>query len=395
MNGTVVAGGGPAGAAVAALLAGSGREVLVLERDPGPADKVCGDFLSVEAQQSLSELGLDLSALSPSPIRSVRLMHRQRVAEAALPFPALGLSRRALDAALLDLAAARGAAVRRGVKVQSLSRQGSALTLVTGDGEFRPHAVFLATGKHELRGAARAVQAPRSVGFKTYLSLAPEQTGALRGVVEVLLFEGGYAGLLLVEADAANLSLVVSADRLARAGGTWDGLLASLQAECALLARRLSGATPLRPRPLAISRLPYGFIHAPGPGDLAGVYRLGDQAAVIPSLTGDGVSIALHTARRGAEALLSGRSASDYHAGLRRDLRGQMLRASLVHRACLTRALQPSVLRVCRAVPAIMRLAAAWTRIAATTREPLTPTLSRKGRGSGVPLPLREGLGEG
>ncbi len=388
MSGIVVAGGGPAGAAAAALLAGSGRKVLVLERDGTPADKVCGDFLSVEAQQALGDLGLDLPALGASPIRSVRLMHGDRIAEAALPFPALGLSRRALDAALLDVAAGCGAAVRRGVKVQNLSRDGAALVLATGEGELRPDAVFLATGKHELRGAARAVRAPKSVGFKTYVALAPEQTRALRGAVEVVLFEGGYAGLLLVEADAANLSLVVSNDRLARAGGTWDGLLASLQAECALLARRLSGATPLRARPLAISRLPYGFIHAPGPADLAGVYRLGDQIAVIPSLTGDGVSIALHTARRGADAYLAGRSAGEYHADLRRDLRGQMLRASLVHRACLSAALQPAVLYACWMVPAIMRVAAAWTRIATPSPRP-----SPGGRGSREALSPRERVG--
>ena len=341
--------------------------MLVLERDSEPSDKVCGDFVSVEAQQALGKLGLDLAGLGAAPIGSVRLLHRREAAAAALPFPALGLSRRTLDGALLDLAARCGAVVRRGVRVQSLAPDASALTLATAE-TLRPDALFLATGKHELRGAARRVEAPRSVGFKTYLSLAPAQTEALRGAVELVLFEGGYAGLLLVEADAANLSLVVSTERLARAGGGWEGLLRSLQAECPALARRLAGAKTLRPRPLAISRLPYGFIHAPGNADPPRLYRLGDQAAVIPSLTGDGIALALHTARRGADAFLAGRSPREHHASLRRDLGWQMARASVLHSLCLSGTLQPTVLRACRTAPALLRVAAAWTRIAGESR---------------------------
>ncbi len=366
--------------------------MLVLEREPSCTDKVCGDFLSIEAQEVLGELGLDLAALGPSPISSVRLVHRDQVASTTLPFPALGLSRRVLDAALLDLAARHGAVVRQGVKVQALSPDGRVLTLGTGE-ELRPDAVILATGKHELRGAARATGAPKSVGFKTYLALALEQREALRGAVELVLFEGGYAGLLLVGEDTANFSLVVSTDRLARSGGTWGGLLASLRSESALLRCRLAEAVQLRARPLAISRLPYGYVHRPSHADPSRVYRVGDQAAVIPSLTGDGVSLALHTARCGVEALLAGRSAALYHAGLRPALRGQMWRASLVHSLCLSRTLQPAVLRACRATPAIMRLAASHTRIADPAR-PL-PISGKAERELGVLLRKRVGEASG
>jgi flavin-dependent dehydrogenase len=41
----VVVGAGPAGAAIAAHLARSGLSVILINRQPFPRDKVCGDFV--------------------------------------------------------------------------------------------------------------------------------------------------------------------------------------------------------------------------------------------------------------------------------------------------------------------------------------------------------------
>ena len=61
----------------------------------------------------------------------------------------------------------------------------------------------------------------------------------------------------------------------------------------------------LWPRPASIARVPYGYFcadHAAADG----LYRVGDQAAVIPSFTGEGVAIALRSARLAAAAVLAG-----------------------------------------------------------------------------------------
>lgn len=54
----VIAGGGPAGAACAALLARQGRRVMVLEEKRFPRDKVCGECLSGAALDALARLDL-------------------------------------------------------------------------------------------------------------------------------------------------------------------------------------------------------------------------------------------------------------------------------------------------------------------------------------------------
>src|SRR4029077_5823688 len=102
---TVIVGGGPAGSATASGLAALGRDVVLIERQAKPHNKVCGEFLSVETQTQLQRLGVDPSALGAVPVEQVALYSSSRSVTSALPFRALSLSRYRLRAALLPLAA--------------------------------------------------------------------------------------------------------------------------------------------------------------------------------------------------------------------------------------------------------------------------------------------------
>ena len=368
----VVAGGGLAGAAVAWRLARAGRRVLVLERETAPADKICGEFLSGGAVRQLAGLGIDPGRLGAAPIFGVRLVRGARAVAATLPFPAFGLSRRSLDAAVLERAAAAGAEIRHGVTV-TMARPGAQpgapirLDLAgtpAGLGEMRADALFLATGKHDLRGLRRQPTGPVTdlVGFKTHLRLEKGQRDALAGHVELVLLPDGYAGLQSVESGMANLCLLVARERLLRAGGSWEGLLADLRASEPHLRARLAGAEPVMPRPLAIARVPYGYVHA-ADGDLAGVFRVGDQMGVTHSFTGDGLAIALYTAASAASCWLDGLPAAAHAARVRRDIAGQMHRAALLHRIGATRPGQALLVHVAAICPGALGLAARLTRV--------------------------------
>lgn len=366
MTSAVIVGGGPAGAVTASLLASAGREVTLIERQAGPHHKVCGDFLSTEAADTLGWLGIDLPALGAAPITSLRLVHARHIARVPLPFRALGLTRRELDAALLDRAAATGAAVVRGHSVRAINRRpDGSLTLETTAGALTPTAVFLAAGKHDVRGARRPVRSSPLIGFKTYLRLAPGQIEELRNHIELVLFGGGYGGLQLVERDDAVLCILASRRVLAAASGKFEHLLDELRARCAHLAHRLDGASPLIDRPIAISGLPYGFLHRARSDDPPFLFRIGDQACVIPSLTGDGVALAIHSAHLAATTWLTGGLATAHHAALRQEIAGQMRRASLLHQACLAPTLQPLVAAIACFFPSIVKTAAVRTRIPA------------------------------
>jgi flavin-dependent dehydrogenase len=318
---------------LAVRLAAAGREVVLLEKERSAHHKVCGEFLSREAVEYLRQAGVDPLALGAATIRFMRHSVKRSVVEAALPFTALSLSRLVLDEALLARATEMGCNVQRGAWVEKLtSREGNWIAELRDGKSWRAATVFLASGKHDLRGLERepGVQSDM-VGFKLHWRLALEQTEALREFMDLFLFPGGYGGLSLVEADAANLCLVVRRKTLRKIGG-WNQLLATLLNENQLLAQRLQGATALWERPLAISPIPYGYLARKNDG----LWRIGDQAAVIPSFTGDGMAMALHSASLAAQMFLAGETADGYHSTLQRQLGKNMRLATGISRAMVT-----------------------------------------------------------
>ncbi len=354
----LVGGGGLAGAAAACLL-GSGATLI--ERETGPHDKICGEFVSWEAQAMLRRVGVDAEALGAAPIDAVRLVHGDTVVRSALPGRGMGLSRRVLDEAVLAEAARRGAVIRRGVTIRRLLPDGFD---VEGLGRLEAGRVLLATGKHDVRDGRRRGTPTALVGLKMAYELAPEQRAALSGHVEIVLFPGGYAGLQPIEHGRANLCLLIGQRAFDDAGATWLGVIAALKRTSPHLAARLLGAHELMPRPAAIAGVPYGFLHRPVATDSDRVFRLGDQMAVIPSFSGDGMAIALHT----AFAAVHAGSAAEYHHRMRRDLAGQLRRASALHRLGLT---HPGVLiRAMRAWPGALAWAARLTRVSGPAMSP-------------------------
>jgi len=334
MRENLVIGGGLAGAMAALRLAAGGRDVMLLEKERGAHHKVCGEFLSPEAVEYLRQAGVDPMRLGGASVGRLRLSVKRRVVEAGLPFNALSLSRCALDEALLARAAEAGCDVRRGVTVQALCRSGAGWCAQLSNGTSRrAHNTFLATGKHDLRGWNRSAGRHGDlVGFKMHWRLSAAQTEALRGCMDLFLFEGGYGGLALVEGDTANLCVVVRRARLRKLAG-WDPLLAALRDENATIAERLAGAAAVWDRPLAISSIPYGYLSEKKDG----VWRVGDQAAVIPSFTGDGMAIAMHSGALAAEMFMAGCGPAQYQRVLNHQLKRSMWVATRLSRAMVSR----------------------------------------------------------
>jgi len=358
----LVVGGGPAGAAVGILLARRGREVTIVEKSSGMHDKVCGEFLSGEAVQYIAQLGLDLPALGATPIYGVRLARRSCIEECELPFPALSLTRRKLDEALLNVASREGADVRRGVRIEALQRVQTGWSARVADAEpVYARSVFLATGKHDVGGWRRPKGKQNGlVAFKMYFSLARHQQQALRGWIELCLFPGGYAGLQLTEDGNANLCLLVNHATLQDCGNEWHTLWARILDFSEHLAARLEDAQPLLEKPLALSSIPYGMLLHESEPDL---WRLGDQTAVTPSFSGDGMSIALHSAEVAAKLYLKNRTSKELAAKLHHELHSSIAMATTISRLMIA---TPALAHLLRAWPQLLGIFGHCTRVPQT-----------------------------
>jgi flavin-dependent dehydrogenase len=294
----VIIGAGPAGSGMATALARQGWDVLLAERDRFPRHKVCGEFLSHEAQATLATLGLrqEVVRLTPTTLTGATIT-TQHGATIQIPLPgcAWGVSRYALDATLAMAAARCGADLRTRLIVHRIEPQPHGF-VVHGQSEagavaIRTRVVIAACGRHtgpalppRTRVRARRLQA---IGVHCHY-----QRVVMPPVVELFFFAGGYAGVNPIENGLVNVCLLASHDAFAQAGKTIDGLLAAAQHWSPALRRRLTGAEMLPETAVAVA--PVDVYRSSAPWD--GIACLGDAAAMISPLCGDGMAMALRSA---------------------------------------------------------------------------------------------------
>lgn len=132
----VIVGGGLAGLTNAIVLAGAGKSVLLLEKHEYPKHKVCGEYVSNEVLSYLQSLGFDPFDFGASRITRLRLSTPSgKNIYSPLDLGAFGLSRFVMDKALADLAERKGATVRTGARVTDIVFTGTAFTVTLGGGD--------------------------------------------------------------------------------------------------------------------------------------------------------------------------------------------------------------------------------------------------------------------
>lgn len=357
MTGPLIVGGGPAGCAAAIALARGGARPLMVERDEEVGDPLCGGFLSWRTAAHLAELGINCAELGAHRVGKLALFRREDKVEVALPAPAFGLSRHALDSALRARAIAEGTEIA----FDTIRTLDAHTAIGTGRG-WRGDAVFLACGKHDLRGHTRPrSNADPALGLRLRLPPSPLRYRLLAGRIELHLFAGGYAGIVLQEGGSANICLAVRKSLLASAGGRPRELVAMLAEGSGAFAARL-GECWRSARIDSLGAVPYGWIARPA---APGMFRLGDQAAVIPSLAGEGIAIALASGTLAARAWFTGGPAASvrYQRAFAARAMLPVAAAGLAWHLAESRTGSRLVLAAARRLPALVRLAIELTRL--------------------------------
>jgi hypothetical protein len=169
---------------------------------------------------------------------------------------------------------------------------------LTSGPAIKAQTVFWAVGKHEVKRVDRRHgRENRLLAFKRHLRLEDEVAASFNGSLEVHLFAGAYGGLSPIENDLLNYCCVVDKALLAQIGHRWERLLAHQCTGNPRLSQVLKAAHWQWQRPLAMPVIPYSYMYDGGADDM---FRLGDQFAVTPSLTGDGMAMALLSAATAA-----------------------------------------------------------------------------------------------
>jgi flavin-dependent dehydrogenase len=302
MNGSarqvLVIGGGPAGSVAATLLARGGVGVTLIEQSRFPRDKVCGESLSALGMEVLERLGFGcrVKAAGAVELRRTGLYPPSGAgATLALPRPMWGISRRVMDALLLDVARDAGVVVQQPARCERLIPTMVRCLESNAVRELRADVVVLADGKGALLAAKP--QPTGDLGVKGHFVGA----AAPRDAVELYGVSGHYIGVAAIDEGRWNVAMNVPAARVARCGGDLDHLWRELLAENRTLAARFGGAA--RIGEWLASPLPRFGVVRKWP---TGVIPIGNAVAALEPIGGEGMGLAMRSAELAANAILAG-----------------------------------------------------------------------------------------
>ncbi|MBI5595998.1 MAG: FAD-dependent monooxygenase [Elusimicrobia bacterium] len=311
-----VVGGGPAGSAAACLLSRAGRQVVLLEKEAFPRDKLCGEFLSTESRGLLERIGCweALEARGPARITKSRFFPPSGPPAAFdLPGEAWGVSRRALDEVLFQHARAAGAAAIEEARVTGITPSDLGATVRFEHGgpgtarNLEAALVIGAFGRSSPLHPERSVRVEESrfVGLKRHHRPLGTPAGRrlaleLAQSVEIHLFDGGYCGLSFIEGGFVNVCMLLEARFLKGVpAADWESVRRALSSASPSLGTRLGALSPCPEATLAVAHVSF----APKGAASGPVLFIGDAAAMIPPLCGDGQAMALRSAVLLAERL--------------------------------------------------------------------------------------------
>jgi geranylgeranyl reductase family protein len=298
----VVVGAGPAGSTAAAHMARSGLDVLLVDRERFPRDKVCGDGLIADTIGALDRLGA-LAAVSAQARRlsatAIFSPSRHRL-DVAGEF--LTLKREQLDAIIAAQACADGARMITGNVTRI--EPGANRVKVWLEGRAAPLSTqfaVIATGadvRLARRAGAERDVVPSAVAVRCYIrSTARIDELVISYDREIL---PGYAWIFPMAGDEYNVGCGVFYRDGARGDVNlrrmFDKFLCTFPDARRLLAGEI-GRTPLKGAPLRCG------LNGAGAARLPRVLSIGESIGTTFPFTGEGIGKAMETGELAAETM--------------------------------------------------------------------------------------------
>jgi menaquinone-9 beta-reductase len=295
----IIVGGGLAGLTSALHLSRAGLHVIVIEKHPYPRHKVCGEYISNEVVPYLQWLGADPAAVNPAYIDRVSVSAVSgKTVSTRLPMGGFGISRYVLDRFLMQQAVNNGAILMEDTVTDIAFTNNNFTVSTTSHGELRARHVLGAYGKRSLldQQLSRTFLQQRS----PWLAVKGHYEGNFPdGLVALHNFMGGYCGVSRIENNIINICYLVSYDSFKRFKNIETHQQEILHRN-PHLKQVFENTKPLFERPLTISQISFATKKKVDQH----VLMTGDTAGLIHPLCGNGMAMAIHSAKIASEEIL-------------------------------------------------------------------------------------------
>lgn len=292
----IIVGGGLAGLTAALDLSQKGYATLLIEKKTFPHHKVCGEFISNEVLPYFNRLGIDLDTLHPTHISHTTIsLANGKSLSAELPLGGFGVSRYTLDYFLYQKAVGSGCKILCD-KVTDITFQEDTFLITTEkEQQLTSKVVLAAYGKRS--NLDRSLQRGFILKKSPWLGVKAQYTGSFpNDLVALHNFQGGYCGVSKVEDDLINICYLARFEVFKKFKNIEDFNEGVLYKNPELKAV-LSASNMVFDKPISISQISFE-----NKGQIEDhMLMLGDAAGLIHPLCGNGMAMAIHSAKLASE----------------------------------------------------------------------------------------------
>ena len=296
----LVLGGGLAGLTAAIHLSKLGLRVTVIEKNGYPKHKVCGEYISNEVLPYFEWLGIDITKLNATSIKKLQFSTQNGTTiNTELPLGGFGISRYALDFHLYTLALSNGCIFIHET-VENVVFESDEFTISTSTGTvLKSKMVLGAFGKRsniDIKLNRNFIQKKSH-----WLAVKAHYNGDYANdLVGLHNFKGGYCGVSKVENNAINICYITNyeAYKLYKNNEEFQKMVLSKNPHLKVL---LEKVTLIFEKPLTIGQISFDKKQAVENH----ILMVGDTAGLIHPLCGNGMAMAIHSAKIASELIIN------------------------------------------------------------------------------------------
>jgi len=292
MNDVIIVGGGLAGLFNALLLNRAGLKVTLIEKKTYPMHRVCGEYISNEVIPFLQKLDIDIDSLDVARISRVEVTAASGARfSQKLDLGGFGLSRYTFDHFLYQKAAREGVNFKTGTRVEDIRFTGDQFEVITPGESLIAPLVIGSFGKRSNLDQ----KLKRSFFYKRSPYLAVKfhmRMDFPDDLIQLNNYKDGYCGVSKTDGDRYCMCYMAHRDDL-RKYGTLQALEANIIRKNPYLDKIFNEAEFLLDKPEVINEISFEK-KAPVDGH---ILMSGDTAGMIAPLCGNGMTMAIHSAK--------------------------------------------------------------------------------------------------